>query len=261
MLPPAQPWHELTCQSAVEWNESDESKADKAFSNSNPDLLMKSDSWAAFKSVFFRTIFEKLDSVVGPRCVDGRVVWYQTWVLGGFWGWAGGIITNVSLSPLLNLHLQLDATLLNLHLQLDATLLKLHLQLEATLPKLHLQLDAMLLNLHLQLEATLRNLHLQLDATLLKLHLQLDATLLRLHLQLEATLPNLHLQLDAMLLNLHLQLDATVLELLLQFDATLLNLHLQLDATLLNLYLQHCRDSDDPVYFKGLRWLTVAGKI
>ena len=181
---------------------------------------------------------------------------------GGFWvgwGWAGGIITNMSLSPLLNLHLQLDATLLNLHLQLDATLLKLHLQLDATLLKLHLQLDATLLKLHLQLDATLLKLHLQLDATLLKLHLQLDATLLKLHFQLDATLLNLHLQLDATLLklhlqldatllNLHLQLDATLLKLHLQLDAALLKLHLQLDATLLNLHLQHCRDSDDPVY-------------
>ena len=28
-------------------------------------------------------------AVVGPRCVDGRVILYQTWVLGGF-GWVGG---------------------------------------------------------------------------------------------------------------------------------------------------------------------------
>ena len=68
----------------------------------------------------------------------------------GFWGgfgwvlgWVGGIITNVSLSPLHNLHVQLDATLLDLHLQLDATLLNFHLQLDATLLNFHLQCNLM----------------------------------------------------------------------------------------------------------------------
>ena len=62
----------------------------------------------------------------------------------GFGGGEGGIITNMSLFPLLNLPLQLDATLLKLHLQLGARLLNLHLQLDAT---------ATLLNFHLQLDA------------------------------------------------------------------------------------------------------------
>ena len=109
----------------------------------------------------------------------------QTCFFGGFW--VGGIITNVSLAPLLNLHLQLDAVLLNLHFQLDATLLNLQLQLDAMLLLFDLQLNATLLNIRLQLDAMLLNVHLELDATLLDRHLELDATLLVFDFQLDAS--------------------------------------------------------------------------
>ena len=48
-------------------------------------------------------------------------------------GWGGvGIIPNLSLAPLLDLHLHLHVTLLDLHLRLHVTLLDLHLHLHVT---------------------------------------------------------------------------------------------------------------------------------
>ena len=93
---------------------------------------------------------------------------YATRSLLGFWhegvGWGGvGImpnLINLSLAPLLDLHLQVHVTLLDLHFHLHVTLLDLHLHLHVTLLDLHLHLHVTLSDLHLRLHVTLLDLYI-----------------------------------------------------------------------------------------------------
>ena len=94
-------------------------------------------------------------------------------------GWRGvGIAPNLSLAPLLDLHLHLHVTLSDLHLHWHVTLLDLYLAFDikgwggvGIIPNLSL---APLLDLHLHLHVMLSDLHLRWHVTLLDLYLAFD---------------------------------------------------------------------------------------